>query len=242
MFGDDEVYLGKTHPEISKILDELTLPRNWDFDRFKRVFLALGIIGNGQALPAPNRPDSVHFQGFRRYVDGLIQRTRQNGEEHAQPVFVDLDYRGFVMGKVTHGKENEVRLDIDKQPGRERFQRLIGSVHTHPSGVSPDTAHGLSGQDYRTLLSDPSQQLMMITWGNEYRMLILKTSVTPNNLKPAQVDAKVKACEDEFLRDSTKLQIIRVVEFNKTICAEFGLTMYLADINSRDLFNRVNVV
>jgi len=56
MFGDDEIYLGRIHPKDAQILKELTEPRNWDYGRFKRVMVALGIVGGGQAIPAPNRP------------------------------------------------------------------------------------------------------------------------------------------------------------------------------------------
>jgi len=242
MFGDDEIYLGRIHPKDAQILKELTEPRNWDYGRFKRVMVALGIVGGGQAIPAPNRPESIHLQGLRPFVDGLVAKTTQGQDEHAQPVFADTEKKSLVMGRITRGSGDSVRLDVKKAPGREPHQRLIGSVHTHPTATGRELSHGLSGQDYRTLLSDPNQQFMMITWGDENKLLILKTSATPNNLKPAQVNARVKTCEEEFLQSGTAYSMSSVVEFNKTVCTEFGLTMYIADKQSRDLFNRVNVV
>lgn len=237
-----DIYVSRIHPEDVQVLDQLTQPKSWDFKQFRKVLIALGIVGNGQAIPAPNRPDTIHLQGLKQYTDDLLKRTKVNDREHAQVVFVDTDRKSLVMsGKITIGSATETRLDTTKELGREKFQRIIGSLHTHPVTGNSMAAHGLSGQDYRTFLNDPEQQMMMIAYGESTLMMVLKTSATPNNLSEEAVDGHMKSCEQDYLDASSEYPIQKIVDFNKGVCMELGLTMYLADQRSRDLFTRVEV-
>jgi len=183
MEDKSNIYLDRTHPEDMETLYKLTQPKCWDYPLFRRVLVAIGSVGNGQAIPAPNRPDSIHLQGWRQYIDDLVTRTKTTGREHARVVFVDTERKSLVVsGKITIGTATETRLDTTKEQGRERFQRRIVSFHTHPTANGSMTAHGLSDQDYRTFLPDPEQQVMLIAYGENNLMMVMKTSVTPNNL------------------------------------------------------------
>ena len=81
---------------------------------------------------------------------------------------------------------------------------------------------------------------MLMAFGEEYLMIVLKTSATPNNIDSKRVDKRIQDIEREFL-NSGKNMVTSVVDINKTVCTEFGLVMYLADDKSRDLLNRVEV-
>lgn len=82
---------------------------------------------------------------------------------------------------------------------------------------------------------------MMIGYGDNNLIMVLKTSVTPNNMSMESVDRRVKDIEDEFLEKSKEHPLMKVINFNKTVCTELGLTMYTADKKSRDLMTRVEV-
>jgi hypothetical protein len=240
--GEDELYVNNIHPEDAKKIDDLTTPRNWDYEQFKIVLVALGTVGGGQAIPAKNRPNSIHLQNWRKHINDLVSRTRKNGREHARVVFVDKERHTLVFsGKITVGTATRTRLDMTSAPGRELYQAPIASIHSHPLDKRTLAAHGFSGQDYRTFLGDPRQQAMLITYGEKNVMMILKTSVTPNNMSEASINRRIANCEEEFLTSSKSHPLEKIVAFNKTVCMETGLTLYVADENSRDLFNRVSV-
>jgi len=239
---NNDIYVSRVHPEDAKRLEQLTQPKSWDFQQFRKILIAIGMVGGGAAIPAPNRPDTIHLQGFRQYIDNLLTRTKTNGREHAQVVFVDAGRQSLIMsGKITIGSSIETRLDTTKEPGREKYQRRIGSLHTHPVNGISITTHGLSGQDYRTFLGDPEQQMMIVACGESTLMMVLKTSTTPNNLSRNAIDKRIKSCEQDYLESSGKHPLQKVVDFNKGVCMELGLTMYLANQRNRDLFTRVEV-
>ena len=232
-------YLGAIHPKDQEALDRLTEPRNWDYGQFRSILVALAKVGNGQSITARHRPDSIHLQGWRQYTDDLVERSRESGKEHARVILADTDKDSLVVsGKITVGSKHSVRLDVSRQPGREIFQKAIASLHVHPD--SP-TSHGLSGQDYKTFLADSEQQAMMIAYGKANRIMVLKTTVTPNNLTESTIDQRIKDAEGDYLENSTKHPVLRVVDINKSVCSEFGLVMYMADEKNNDLFERVNV-
>ena len=241
MLGHEKIYVNSAHPEDKKTLEALTAPSNWDSDQFDRVMVALGLVGNGESVPAINRPESVHLQKYRKFFEELLKRTKDAAREHARVIFVDRGENRVVMSnKISVGTVNEVKMHVIPQPGREKFQTLIGSVHTHPID-DQSLSHGLSGTDYKTFLSDPRQQFMIITFGENVRMMVLKTSATPNNISVERTQQRIAALEKEFFRMGGSSQV-QIVDFNKTACLEFGLTLYMANKTSNDMFTRVNVV
>lgn len=231
---------GSFDPGIT--LERLTQPKNWDYDLFKRVLLFLRQTKSSYAIPAINRPDSIHLQGLGETISKLLRLTLESSSEHAQMLFIDHGHNSLVTGKITKGSATQVRLNTDKQPGRELFQTAIGSFHTHPTnGGGEQLAHGLSGQDYKTLLSDNKQQLMVIAFGANTRIMVLKTSVTPTDISSQSLSNRMCDCENDYLSAKDKNPMVAVVNFNKSVCTEFGLLMYVADQQSKDLFNRVAV-
>lgn len=244
MIERKSIYLASApHPNDLKVLEQLTENKHWDSGQFNQVMVALGVLGGGQAVPARNRPESIHLQNYRRVFEDLLKRSKETDKEHCRTIFVDKEKRSIVMSeKISIGTENRVIMHTTPQPGREKFQKLIGSVHTHPLGKGLDfSAHGLSGQDYRSFLSDPRQQFMIITYGGSVRMLVLKTSVTPNNIGVNFIERKISTIETDSF-GSEKFSISQIVKFNKGVCLEFGLTFYKANKESNDLFDRINVV
>lgn len=236
---DTKIYTSKTHPADLATLEFLTQAKNWDYPQFRKVLIALGIVSNGQSIPAVNRPETIHLQGWRTYIDDLLTKTNANGREHARVIFVDIERKSLVMsGRITVGTNEFVSLDTTKEPGREEFQKFIASIHIHPNGLA---SHGFSGQDYQTFLLNKSNQAMLIGYGESNLIMVLKTSATPNNLSRSRVDRQVKDCEDDYLKNSNGNTFLNVIEFNKAICSELGLTLYIAGKNSRDLFKRVEV-
>jgi hypothetical protein len=244
-FGEQKpIYLNDTHPENLKVLDKLTEPRNWNYEDFKQVITSLALTR--QYVPARNRPDSIHIQGLRPCLDNLFDLAKKHGVEIAQPIFSDIEKRDFTLGRTTKGVGNDskhsVRLDTRRQPGREFKQRLSLSAHIHPEGTEGlGNGLGLSDQDFLILLSDPNQIGMIMRVGKTLFMA-LKTSVTPNNMKAKSVERQIQQAKTDYIDRNTKTDLERLTDFNKAVCAEFGMVLFMATEQSRDLMERVNVV
>jgi hypothetical protein len=227
------------HPEDQKTLDQITSPRSWDYGQFKRAISTIGVLGEGVSIPAYNRPDTIHLQGWREVIDDLLERQKQDGNEYARVVFVDYQKAStFFSDKITRGNKASARLNFDKPVSRPH-SNPIGSIHVHPIGNMAE--HGLSDTDYLTFISDKRQQVMAIVYGKSI-MLAMKTSATPNNPDQEFLQKEIKLLRKEFFDDSQKHVIERTINLNKQICMQFGLTLYLAGEKDRDLLQRVNVV
>ncbi len=238
----EKIYVEKINPRDKATIENITKPRNWDYQLFKEVNTALSIVPEGNFVPASNRPETIHLQGFSEDISKLQQLSKNDGNEYACPIFSDIDKKTFVRGKITVGNKTEVIIDSTPQPGREKYQKCVATIHVHPlDSNSYIAAHGFSGTDFKTFLSSRTQKFMIMTWG-ENKLLALKTSVTPNHLSRLAIDTRIKDISEDFLSKSTPSTVFKkVVDFNKEVCTEFGLTLYNADKQNRDLFSRVNV-
>jgi|GEM_PF-5066658 hypothetical protein len=237
------------HPQDKKTLDILTRDKHWDSAQLRNVLVSLAKLPTGNAIPAENAPESIHLQAWRPFIDDLMKRTVANGREHSRVVLADTGTGKIVMsGKIAVGSEDSTALLTDKQPGRRFKQIAVGSIHTHPPASSMQIAkgnmsqHGLSGQDYRVLIGDLDQQLMMIAYGSANSMFALKTSATPNGIATKSLDARITECERDYLSRNGRPYMQQVADFNKAICTEFGLCLYMATQQTRDLFERIPVV
>ncbi len=239
MFLDQNPYQPiRIHPEDQKVLDQITSTKSWDYVQFKKVISTIGILGEGVSIPAYNRPDTIHLQGWREVIDDLLGRQRSDGNEYARVVFVDhLKASTFFSDKITRGNRTRARLNFDKPVSRPHSSP-IGSIHVHPTGVM--TEHGLSDTDYLTFLADKRQQVMAIAYGKNI-ILTMKTSVTPNNSDFDFLKKEIGLLRREFFDESKKHPVEKTVDLNKQVCMQFGLTLYLAGEKDRDLLKRANV-
>src|SRR3990167_5501088 len=239
----EKLYLRNIHPEDKKTLHNLTQNKHWDSVQSKKVLVSLAMLRPGNFIPAENAPESIHLQSWRPFIDDLVKRTSQSGREYSRAVLADTGKQSIIMsGKIIAGDEHTTRLELLKQPGREREQLHVGSMHTHPWVTTEGMAklnlgsHGLSGTDYRTFLSDPEQQFMMIVYGEKNSMFAMKTSATPNNMRRERLEKRIAECELDYLNNGNASFMERVAFFNKAVCTEFGLTLYRATPETRDLF------
>lgn len=242
MFSE-RIFKSQIDSSESQKLESLTRPSSWDYARFREVLIALGSLGAGRSIPGSNAPETIHLQEWRDSIKDLLNRTNASNREHGRALFVDTGKGGLVMsGKISIGDRNSVRIDTSRQPGRERFQKVIATIHTHPSSPGPPTTHGLSGGDYIDFLNNQTQQAMLMGYGDSSMLMSLKTSCTPNNMDLDDITHRLQRLEDEFVHQNNGRNIVqRVVDFNKMACVEFGLALYSASPKNRDLFERVIV-
>ena len=241
MFSENRIYFESTHLENLKKLELLTQAKNWDSSQFNKIIIALGILGKGQSFPAINTPETIHLQAYRKYFDDLLNRTKETSREHSRAIFIDKEKQSVVMsGKISIGDEKSTILNTSAQPGREKFQDLIGTIHTHPTAnENIFSAHGFSGQDYKSFIFNRKEQFMIVTYGESARLLVLKTSVTPNNLKQESIEKRINTIGEDFFKNENHIK--ELIDFNKMACVEFGLTLYMANKSSNDLFEKINV-
>ncbi|MFA6257013.1 MAG: hypothetical protein WCT29_01760 [Candidatus Paceibacterota bacterium] len=204
-FYPKNIYPPKMPPGIERSIDLLTKPNEWDFSRFKEIMINLGVLNNGQYIPASNAPEKIHCEGWDDTMVELLRLMEQHGDiEFARSVRTDIHDKNITMGDITQGDDSKVQFDISKDKGKEASQRIVGTFHTHPSGVA---SYGLSPVDFITLLvQDATKDYLKLTGGN------------------------------------FAATMLSVAEFNKAVCAEFGLTMYMSIKENPDLFKRVEVV
>lgn len=238
MFDEEPVYVNKISPNDRRLLEEMTAVHDWSYDRFRHVIISLGILGEGVAVPGFNRPDLVHVRGIKPYVDSLARATAQNGSEYSQSILVDKHERCLVMGKIRKGDGKSVPIDTRAAPGKTGVQVFVGGIHTHPGA---ELAHGFSPTDYKSLLTDKRYQIGIMSYGQDQIMMALKTSATPNNQREETVAARLATIEADFLRSNRGVDFIRLIDFNKQVCAEFGLTLYMNGTNGGDLLKRIEV-
>ena len=128
-FSTEPIYRrDTTSPSDKATLDEITAPRHWDSDRFKAVMIATAVLNNGQAIPAPNRPDSINLASWKPFLEELQQRTINEGRETGRVVLADVERQSLVMGKSASGEEYHVSVDPTPQPGREHAQRIVAAL------------------------------------------------------------------------------------------------------------------
>jgi len=227
------------------VIEAVTSPKYWDYSDFEKATCVLTTFGPGVFVPAYNRPESIHLQGMRRTIDALDAKTDHTGKEHARSVLADVESRSLVYGRTTTGSAFRTRIDTARQPGREQYQRLVGSIHTHPLTIGEagleSVSHGFSNKDFTTFLTDLDQQFMIIRFGRN-TLIMLKTSATPNSLSEESVEAHVQSLTDEFISGNHPSTVLaQAITFNKAVCTEFGLTLYLATEKSKDLAQRIEV-
>ena len=225
------------HPRDQQILDELTRPRIWNWQRFRQVLIDLSILGPGNYVPSPNRPESISLQGLGQTVAELQSLSEAKGRETSKVVFGDRERKALVVsGKTAIGSESQVVLAIETEVGREKVQQRAVTIHTHPI---VDTANGLSDVDYLTFISDPEQIAMIMAYEGGI-IMALKTTVTPNAMRQEDVSRRLADIRHDYFDQSGSSPLLKVVELNKAICAEFGLTLYTAPKGS-DTVRRVEV-
>ena len=235
------MYRGSIAPEVSVLLDEITKPpHDWSFQKFKNSLVAMAVVSTEERhyLPARNRPESIDIKPLRKYIDEIRRLTNESGREFGRVFFVDTENQQFIAGKKSEGTERQVLMDWSK-PGDNQNLRRLFSVHGHPSGPRA-LAHGMSGADYSNFITNRSEMFKVIVW-DDYTMLALKTSVTPNGLLPKRVDEKIEELNKEVFGDWQN-PVSKIVDFNRLVCLEFGMMLYLADKSNKDVVKRVNVV
>jgi hypothetical protein len=238
MLEKKSIYLKPPLKKERKILEELTTGKNWGSAQFDKVMVQLGILGNGQAIPAENRPENIELEKYRPYFENLVGWTKATARELSQTFFVDKEKNILVPAeKFPIGTKTEVDLYVSGQP-----KDFIGSMHTHPTNNLDTFPYALSGGDYKTFISDTKQQFMIVICGERVKILILKTSVTPNNMSPERVTERVSALEEEFGNFGGFSSLEQLVFFNQMVCVEFGLTFFLSDKKDSYNFSRMNVV
>lgn len=207
-------------------LNELAAVPNWEWPRFRDILVLLALIGKGQYLPAVRLPDSICLDGLQTTILELqaISRQRQ-GRETSRVIFADRGRLGLVISGKTHvGTQSTTRMIMTPEPGRENYQIPVLTVHIHPDVL---TAAGFSDMDYVAFLSD-FLLIGMVMRFKQGVFLALKTSATRPRMEPGYPNHMITEACKEFL-ESYRMAINprqAVTDFNKTICLEFGLTLY----------------
>jgi hypothetical protein len=239
-------YQHQVHPDDIRTVDTITRPSKWGFDVFKTTMIALATIGKYTPyyIPSKNVPESIHFGNLRKYIDEMNTLIGQTGNEHIRMFLVDPNKHELVVGKRVGGDRTSTHQDWTFPVGRFGLRKAF-TIHCHPTldkmavlSGRQETAHGLSGEDYKTFIGDTEQLAMLMTWGDN-TMLVVKNTTTPNIINPTDVNRRVDALEKEFLNG--RLTLDKVVDFNKTACLEFGLNLFIAN-KGTDLATRRSVV
>src|SRR5579859_7857039 len=104
------LYNKRIHSEDEASVDQITLPKNWDFANFKRTIIACSRIGEGNKspyyIPAKNVPETIHMGNLRKYIDELNGLSQQTGHELSRVFMTDTRKSELIAGKKVEGNEN----------------------------------------------------------------------------------------------------------------------------------------
>ena len=217
-------------------IERLTRSPDWDYGTFRQVMIALGTAGPGVYVPAHSCPRTIDILRWAVQAERMQVGTTADGRERGMVVLADTGSGSLILGRTHRGSDRQIRMDATPQSGREPYQCLVGSIHTHPATM---TAHGLSPLDYESFLSSPALRAALVVWG-EYKMLVLKTSATPEHVAHESLLRHIRSNESEVLA-SGKSPILSLVDFNRAMCTEFGLAMYTTDERGGSVLARVQV-
>jgi len=221
----------KLHKDDEQIFREMLKPRHWDFGKFKEVLVTSSIL---ETYPY-NTPESIHFGKLRKFVDDLKKKTSETNKEHARGCFVNLKEKKLTFGKTTRGDEHSGRINWDTPESSASNYKRTMSFHTHPTIYS---GLHLSPTDYVTFLNDPEQVCMLINCADT-ELLVLKSSRTPDAFNLQALQKEVESNTKEFLPQDSKLQDI--IRFNKAVCIDNALSLYMATSKNRDLAEKVDL-
>lgn len=223
-----------------KRVEKLTGGRlDWEARDFTAVLVELAKYGGRYNTPGHIRPDRIDLHSWDGALKKLWSDTVAAGREHGRVVLADVAKGSLVFGKTNIGTEDAVVIQVRHQPGRASVQGLVGSIHTHPE--SPDAIGKVfSAQDYAGFLGLPEEQIMVVQYGADDALLVMKTSFTPRVSDPSTVARRV----EEIFREQVHTHVnplLAAVEFNKAICVELGLVLYRKSKESGTVFRRIQV-
>ena len=230
----DEIYR-QENQQNRQALDSMTRNKHWDSSDFGNILIALA--KTGQTIPSPNRPETIHLQTWRPFVDKMWDHTKATRDETGRVVLADMEKDKIVMGKLSVGDDASVGVIATRQPGREAVQAAVAMIHCHPDGEM--LGHGFSDQDYVSLMADPRMQATLVRYGDKKALLALKTSVTPHHSEKV-VSERIKETLSDFMSQKQN-PAVALAQFNKMVCLELGLTLYHMTPASGDMFNRIDV-
>ena len=225
-------------------LDNLCLPKAWDYGTFEKV-----LVSSAQTSLYPTAsPDTINVEPMSAKIDQIWQLTEKSGCEHARTGYVDLPNQRLIYCRyIKKGEESRVMTYWLPPEGRKPsdFSRCF-VIHSHPGSISRDinTSLHFSGDDYKSFLSDPEQGAFYVVTAKNL-MMALKTSSTPRRIEIPTLEARVSSLEREFLSTFyfTDRQYFNAnFAFTKTVCLEFGMSLYLGSERNRNLMERVTIV
>lgn len=226
--------------QLEPTLQYLTSSMVWSWGCFRGVLICLARMGQGYYIPASRRPDCVHLDGLQTTFTELRHLSAQRqGRETSRIILVDRHRACLVISGKTHiGSLDKVKIGTAKEIGREFAQIPILSIHVHPGiGDNP----GLSDQDYISFLSDRHLIIMMVCFqgGNLFAM---KTSATPASFAPDTSRARINVIRNDIHRIWSNMSLPKpILAFNKTVCMEFGLTLYQTEDQQQNVARRIEV-
>ena len=219
------------------VMEELARPRAWTYERFRRVLIASAVLD--EDIPGAYTPDSVDLGKLARHAQDLTAKAAIDGNEWCRVFLVDVESRALLQGKTTKGNRRSVLPDWSGQPGREPMQRRSFCIHTHPMAMQTVT-QGFSEGDYEGFLWDRQQRVIIMVSGDS-TMMVLQTSATPRVSSPKGIDQRLDMIEREARRGAgTPGSADCVIDFNKEVCVQFGLCLYIGGEDGR--MKRVRVV
>jgi len=231
MFNPETIYHKRAvGTDNEKIFRDILTPKNWDFQRFKKVLFIASLL---ETYPYFT-PESIHFGALRKIIDSIKKPTIEDGNERHRGCFINIKKEELLAGKISLGNNESCIPNWDKPRDDGLYKRAI-DIHSHPNSW-----HGVhfSGQDYLGFLSDKELISQIVSCGN-VELMALKSASTPDNQDGKTLERKIDGLEKEFL--GRNLSMDDLIKFQKMLCIENGLSLYIASEANRDLAEKVNL-
>jgi hypothetical protein len=219
------------------VMEELARPHSWTYERLRKVFIASAIYD--EDIPGSCAPETIDLGRLARHIKELTAKAAFDGNEWSRVFLVDVGKKALLQGKTTRGDRCSVLSDWSTEPGRERMQKRSFCVHTHPMATQ-SIPQGFSDGDYQGLLCDRQQRAIIMVCGGSV-MMVLQTSSTPRVASPKGLERRLDMIEREARKGArTPGSADWIIDFNKQVCLQFGLCLYIGGEDGR--MKRVRVV
>lgn len=191
-----------------------------------------------EALNGRNLPDAIDYSCSRiaNEIGILDALTAEQGVEFGMPIFSREDT--FVFGeRVTEKEINSVLLD-KYSPLIKQEEDPILYFHSH---IREKGGRGFSPEDFGVLiLKDSLKGIFLIVDGCVF--CVLKNSFSICDIDNSSLRQRLNLFRTEF-EDQFRIDFVQAVfDFNRGVCLEFGLAMYMSSSGVKDRLVRIPVV
>lgn len=201
----------------------------WPYQTFRSVLIYLGLTGGH--VPASVTPKEIDLDKIGQTMKGMMTATNADGNERAVNYDAGQTTAKLFETPIRIGGKDNVNLYIPPDLKVDPKQKKVLVAHSHPSGVEGTIAETLAGTDMSGFLKRENVAEAVIF--GESILMAIKTTVTPDNRNPENIDKTIHDTEQELRQQRSLSKLSKIsygANFSKWLAIQFGLSLYFGKI------------